>query len=178
MSGRHLVMPRGINVGRNNRVPMADLRVALTGRGCSDVVTILQSGSILVTVDDDDPQRTGGTVRSALADDFGVDVECVVRTADEVRSVHRADPLHDVADDPSRYLVTFFSAVPDAERVEALRGLDPSPEVLAVQGREAYVWTPDGVKSMRLSYRYLEQQLGVVATARNWGTVEKIVAKL
>ena len=34
------------------------------------------------------------------------------------------------------------------------------------------------VKAMTLSYAYLEKRFGVVATARNWNTIEKIVAKL
>ena len=45
-------------------------------------------------------------------------------------------------------------------------------------GAEAYVWTPDGVKAMTLSYAYLEKRFGVVATARNWNTIAKIAAKL
>ena len=30
---------------------------------------------------------------------------------------------------------------------------------------------------MTLSYAFLEERLGVVATARNWNTLKKIVAK-
>ena len=60
----------------------------------------------------------------------------------------------------------------------ALLGEDHSPEAIAIEGAEAYVWTPDGVKAMTLSYAYLEKRFGVVATARNWNTIEKIVAKL
>ncbi len=62
--------------------------------------------------------------------------------------------------------------------VEALLGEDHSPEVIAIEGVDAYVWTPDGVKAMTLSYAYLEKRFDVVATARNWNTLEKIVAKL
>ena len=39
------------------------------------------------------------------------------------------------------------------------------------------MWTPEGVKAMRLSYSYLERHFGLVATARNWNTLHKIVAK-
>ena len=38
MSGRCLVMPRRINVGTRNRVPMAELRSKLTEAGHSDPV--------------------------------------------------------------------------------------------------------------------------------------------
>ena len=54
---------------------------------------------------------------------------------------------------------------------------DHSPEVIAIEGTEAYVWTPEGAKAMTLSYAYLERRLGVVATARNWNTIKKIAAK-
>ncbi len=41
MAVRYLVMPRGINVGTYNRVPMAELRSKLADEGYSDVVTVL-----------------------------------------------------------------------------------------------------------------------------------------
>ena len=74
--------------------------------------------------------------------------------------------------------MVFLSPEPDPEVVGALLGEDHSPEAIAIEGAEAYVWTPDGVKAMTLSYAYLEKRFGVVATARNWNTIEKIVAKL
>ena len=55
---------------------------------------------------------------------------------------------------------------------------DHSPEVIAIHGTEAYVWTPYGVRAMTLSYAYLEMRFDVAATARNWNTLAKIVAKL
>ena len=74
--------------------------------------------------------------------------------------------------------MNFLSEEPDPEVAGALLEEDHSPEAIAIEGAEAYVWTPDGVKAMTLSYAYLEQRLGVVATARNWNTLERIVAKL
>ena len=87
------------------------------------------------------------------------------------------NPLQEIVSDPSRYLVNFLSKEPDPEVVGALLKEDHSPEAIAIEGSEAYVWTPDGVKAMTLSYAYLEKRFGVVATARNWNTLEKIVAK-
>ena len=178
MTGRYLVMPRGINVGGRNRVPMAELRSKLTGAGYCDVATVLQSGNVIVSTEQDDPDGVAGAVQRLLSGEFGVDVACVVRTADQVRGVLERNPLREVVTDPSRYLVTFLSQEPDPEAVEALVGEDHSPEAIAIEGAEAYVWTPDGVYGMTLSYAYLEKRFGVVATARNWNTIEKIVAKL
>ena len=177
MTERYLVMPRGINVGTRNRVPMADLRAKLAGDGYSDVATVGQSGNIVVSAGSDRPDEVAGAMQRLLRDEFDVDVPCVVRTADQVRRVLERSPLREIASDPSRYLVNFLSAEPDPELVGALLTEDHSPEAIAIEGTEAYVWTPDGVKAMTLSYAYLEKRLGVVATARNWNTMEKIVAK-
>ena len=171
-------MPRGINVGTRNRVSMAEFRSKLAGEGYGDVATVLQSGNVIVSTAEDRPDEVAGAVQRLLSDEFGVDVACVVRTADQVRGVLERNPLWEVVSDPSRYLVMFLSQEPAPEVVEALLGEDHSPEVIAIEGAEAYVWTPDGVKAMTLSYAYLEKRFGVVATARNWNTLEKIVAKL
>ena len=74
--------------------------------------------------------------------------------------------------------MNFLSRTPDPEVVSALLEEDRSPELIAIEGTEAYVWTPDGVRAMTLSYAYLEKRFGVVVTARNWNTLERIVAKL
>ena len=109
-----------------------------------------------------------------------MNVRCLARTARQVEAVLEHDPLGDVADDGSRYLVNFLSREPDAEAVLSLSLCEAShePEVVHVEGSEVYVWTPEGVKAMRLSYSYLEKHFGVIATARNWNTLKKIVAKL
>ena len=55
MTERYLVMPRGINVGARNRVPMAELRSKLAGDGYCDVATVLQSGNVIVSTEEDRP---------------------------------------------------------------------------------------------------------------------------
>jgi len=178
MSQRYLVMPRGINVGTRNRVPMAELRVKLTEAGFFDVATVLQSGNVILTSSDESPGRVEAAVERLLAAEFGVDVRCVTRSAATVRALLGDDPLAGIATDPSRHLVYFFSDEPAKAAVRGLVQGDHSPEVLDIRGTEAHVWTPEGVKAMKLSNPYLEKRLGVVATARNWNTIKKIVAKL
>ena len=127
---------------------MAELRSKLTGDGYWDVATVLQSGNVIVSTEVDRPGEVAGAIRRLLRDEFDVDVACVVRTANQVRAVLERNPLQEVVSDPSRYLVTFLSQEPDPEAVEALVGEDHSPEAIAIEGAEAYVWTPDGVKAM------------------------------
>ena len=127
MTERYLVMPRGINVGTRNRVPMAELRSKLTGDGYWDVATVLQSGNVIVSTEQDRPDEVAGAVQRLLSDEFDVDVACVVRTAKQVRGVLERNPLQEVVSDASRYLVVFLSPEPDPEAVEGAAGGGPQP---------------------------------------------------
>ena len=43
---RYVALLRGINVGRNKRIPMADLRELLTSLGYTDVKTLLRERTL------------------------------------------------------------------------------------------------------------------------------------
>ena len=173
---RWLVMPRGINVGKINRVPMAELVTQLEGAGFKDVITIGQSGNIIVTASRPE-EKVCASVRALMASAFGVDVPVMARSADEIRAILDANPLQGVATDGSKYLSIFLSTAPSQAQAAALEAEDFSPEVVRIHGRTAFVWTPDGVKGMRVSHTALEKRFRVTATARNWNTLEKIAAK-
>ena len=47
--GRRIVLLRGINLGPNRRVPMAELRELFSGAGFEDVRTYVQSGNVVLS---------------------------------------------------------------------------------------------------------------------------------
>lgn len=173
---RWLVMPRGINVGKINRVPMAELCALLEDAGFGDVLSIGQSGNIIVTASRPE-EKVCASVRALMASAFGVDVPVMARSADEIRAILDANPLQDVATDGSKYLAIFLSTAPSQAQAAALEAENFSPEVVRIHDRTAFVWARDGVKAMRVSHTALEKRFRVTATARNWNTLEKIAAK-
>ena len=127
MTERWLVMPRGINVGAGNRVPMAQLRSRLTSEGYRDVATVLQSGNVIVSAESDSRAEVVGALRRLLKDEFDVDVACLARTGHEVRGAIERDPLAGLVSNPSRYLVHFPSREAASEAMESLMQEDHSP---------------------------------------------------
>lgn len=174
---RWLVMPRGINVGARNRVPMAELRRALEAADCDDVVTLGQSGNIILSSNGDEGHVTA-LAAGVLSTQFGVDVPVLARDEAELRAVYETNPLANVATDGSKYLAIFLSQVPDTGAMATLLQEGHAPEVVAADGRTVFVWTPEGVKAMTVSHTALERRFGLTATARNWNTLEQIIAKL
>ncbi|HYM55794.1 MAG TPA: DUF1697 domain-containing protein [Solirubrobacteraceae bacterium] len=172
---RQIVLLRGINLGARNRVAMPQLRELLTSAGFGDVRTYLQSGNVVLS-SDASPQELASECERRIARGFGLDIEVVVRTGDELAEVVRRDPLGEVAVDPKRYQVSFLSAALQAEVVRDLEGLAVASERFVAIGRELYAWHPEGIARSRLSTRLAGRGLGATATARNWTTVTSLLA--
>jgi uncharacterized protein (DUF1697 family) len=167
----HVAMLRGINLGPNRRVPMADLRALLTDAGYENVRTYVQSGNVVLGSDASAP-AVARALRGLISQRFGFDVPVIVRSAEELAEVVDRNPLGDVAEDPRRYQVSFLDGELPAEVVARLRDAAVEPERLLIDGREIYAWHPDGVARSKLWNALAGKGLGgVTATARNWKTV-------
>ncbi|HET6847270.1 MAG TPA: DUF1697 domain-containing protein [Gaiellales bacterium] len=166
---------RGINLGASRRVAMADLRACLERLGYEDVETLLQSGNAVYR-GTDAAATSERRIERALLEATGLEIPVAVRTARQMAAVVRRNPLAEHASDPKRHHVVFLSEKPAASRAAALDAKAYDPELFRLHGRELYVWWPEGVHRARLTLPAIERSLGVVGTARNWNTVEKLAA--
>ncbi len=163
-----------MNLGARNRVAMPKLREALTDAGFDDVRTYVQSGNVVLS-SGMSAKRVEAACRQVLANEFGLDVDVIVRTRSELAAVVRRDPLGKVATNPKRYQVSFCATKPAAALVKELEALAVPPERFVAIGRELYAWHPEGVARSRLWNRLAGRGLGVSATARNWTTVTTLL---
>lgn len=154
---------------------MADLRAAFNDAGYEDVRTYVQSGNVVLTAATNASELEAEAQR-LIADRFGLDVPVVGRSRDELASVVALNPLKDVATNPKRYQVSFLSAELAADMVATLQAAAVGEEQLVAHGRELYAWHPEGVARSKLWNALAGKGLGTVATARNWTTVETLLA--
>jgi uncharacterized protein (DUF1697 family) len=165
---------RGVNVGAHNRIGMGPLRDALAARGFDNPRTHGQSGNLLLS------SRKGkaavlAAVEECLAEDVGKDIRVVLRTRRELAAAVDADPLADVADDPSRHFIVFLSQAPKPVEVRRVRELDVAPERVEFGKREAYLWCPHGLRDSKLGRLKLDERLAPTGTMRNLRTVTKML---
>jgi uncharacterized protein (DUF1697 family) len=172
---RQIVLLRGINLGPNRRIAMADLRALFADAGYEDITSYVQSGNIVLS-SRFRPAELERQASRLISERFGFEVSVVVRTRAELARVVEHDPLGDVADNPKRYQVCFLSDELDAATATRLRELAADSEAVAIQGREVYAWHPDGVARSKLWNTLAGKGLGVTATARNWTTVQALLA--
>jgi uncharacterized protein (DUF1697 family) len=170
---------RGINLASSRRIAMADLRALLAEKGFEGVRTHLQSGNVVLR-SDDPPDAVARAIEEAIQERSGLDVDVIVRTADELAAVVAANPLGDVARDGAKHIVAFLSAEPDAAALRALAEEDFAPEQFEARGREIYAWCPNGLQKSPLMKALTDRgRLGdrsVTATVRNWNTVTRLAA--
>lgn len=169
----HIALIRGINVGGNKMVPMAELRAALGEVGFDAVKTLLASGNVVLR----GGTRTGAALEAFLEQETakltGFNADYMVRTAKQWAALVAANPFPQHAKaDPSHYQLHVFKTKPDAAAVNAFLAAHEGPEDVKFVGREAYVYYGPAIAASKFSLRPIK----VSNTGRNWNTVLKLHA--
>lgn len=178
MAVQRIALLRGINVGGNKMVAMADLRALLTRLGFADVQSVLQSGNLVFSLRG--ASRSCAALESQLEKEvekaLGVKSDFHVRTADEWKAVIGGNPFRaEAASDPGHLLVSFFKAPLVTANVKALQAAITGPERLHADGRHLYMTFPEGIGNSKAGL-LVDKKLAARGTARNWNTVMKLSA--
>ncbi|HOX27165.1 MAG TPA: DUF1697 domain-containing protein [Candidatus Krumholzibacteria bacterium] len=166
---------RGVNVGRANRIAMADLRDVLESLGHTGVRTLLNSGNAVFQASGGRPERLAVAIEKAIEDRLGLVVPVVVVTAPELERIVAGNPLAKVADDPARYLVAFAGRPAALDGARGLLDRSWQPEALAIGEIAAYLWCANGIRDSKLAQAF-DRATRRGTTMRNWITVLKLLA--
>ncbi len=172
----HVALLRGINVGGNRRVPMADLRRVMTDLGYEGVATYINSGNVLFEAKRGDHLAMANTIEDALEGEFGFRCRVLVRSGTDVVAIAKAIPEHwgdrtqrtgDVA-----YLLDGLDPKEVAKALGPREGIDN-----VVYARGALLWS---VERKDLNRNGLQRLVGTPyyqqATVRNVNTARKLAA--
>jgi uncharacterized protein (DUF1697 family) len=167
----YVALLRGINLGAHNRIGMKDLRDLVAGLGHTDVSTYVQSGNVVFTSRARDTSKMARAIEKKIDDDLRLTVTVLVRSSAELAQLVERNPFLKRGADASKLHVTFLVEAPAAARVKALADADAGREEFDVRGRDVYLHMPDGYGRGKLTNAFIEKQLGVAGTTRNWKTV-------
>ena len=186
----HVALLRGINVGGNNKVPMAELREVVASLGHTGVSTYIQSGNVLFTArpgagagaSAEDASALAAGLEQAIERAFGLRLRVVVLSRAELAQVISENP-YQAEPNPKYVHAMFFPAEPGPEVRESVAAAERQAaekggrDEATVVGRTLFLHTPDGYGRSELAAR-LARARGPVATgtARNWATVTKLLA--
>jgi uncharacterized protein (DUF1697 family) len=169
-------MLRGVNVGAHNRVKMDALRALYEALKLRDPRTYVQSGNVIFETKEQDLARLSKRIEKAIEQTFGFRADVILRTAPELRDVVARNPFADRPDiQPGKLLVTFLARDPGVEAAQKVLQIKTEPEELRIDGRELYIYFPNGQGRTKMSWAAVERALQTPCTGRNWNSVTKML---
>lgn len=175
---KYAALLRGINVGGNKKVPMAELRTVLAGLGHTDAQTYLQSGNAVFTTSAKKTAQTlARELETAIEAHFGFRVPCLVVDGAYLHAVAEACPFPAAELEGKQLHATFCSEQPAESRFASIDGPEYLPEEYRVGDRVIYLYAPNGLGRSKLAEALAKPAVvkGLDVTTRNWNTVAKLV---
>jgi uncharacterized protein (DUF1697 family) len=167
---------RGINVGGNRVLKMADVKAAFEAVGMREVKSILASGNIVFDSGLKDVKRMERTIEKQLEAKFQHDIGVFVRPMVEIEALVKADPFKGRTVTPqTRLYVMFLSEPPETRPKLPFKGPIGDLEILRISDGEvcAIMTVSDTVKTPD-AMSFVAKTFGPKVTTRNWNTVLKV----
>lgn len=172
---KYIALLRGINIGRKNRIKMANLKIIFESMGFKDVKTYLQSGNVIFKHDRINVGEIESNIEGKINQTFGFNIDVIIRTEDEFESMISSNPfIKDPDIEFDKLHVTFLKELPDKENILNLNLNIGENEKLEIKGKEIYLYLPNGYARTKLTNNTFEKKLKTIATTRNWKTVNKL----
>ncbi len=169
-------MLRAVNVGGHHKIGMDALRALYEFLKFRDPQTYVQSGNVVFRTGERDLILLTRRIQSGIVKSFGFTPDVILRTSSELRDVIARNPFAKRRGiEPGKLLVTFLASVPGAETRERVLKLKTDPEELRLDGRELYIYFPNGMAHPKFSWAAIEKVLKTPGTGRNWNSVTKLL---
>ena len=172
---RFVVLLRGVNVGKGNKVPMAGLRAALEDLGHTRVQTLLNSGNAVFSSSRRSARQLASTIGQVVEERFGVVTPVIVKSASELELIVENNPFPPAEAEHSRFVVAFAADAATLQDLQGLAALLQPGERFAIGPQAAYLHCAGGILDSKAGVAILGRG-GRAITTRNWATVLKLLA--
>lgn len=167
-----VVLIRGINVG-GRVLPMKRLVELMEKAGCSNVRTYIQSGNAVCTSKLANAAILGNKIAKAILASEGYEPKVMVLSLADLTAAAKANPYPTTV--PKALHLFFLTAPPADKSLAALLPHKVATEQYTLVGNTFYFFSPGGFGPSKLAAKF-EKLAKVDATARNWNTVEALLA--
>ena len=172
-----IALLRAVNLPGHNKISMSALCELVTELGFENARTLLQSGNLIFESKKGTGVQLERTLEAAAKKQLGLEIDFIVRSAKEWKTVIAGNPfLAEARRDPGHLVALCLKAPTDSKHINALQQAITGREQVRGKGRDLYVYYPDGIGRSRLTNAVFEKRLGVCGTGRNWNTVLKLGA--
>lgn len=172
---RYVALLRGINVGGNKKIKMADLRGMFEDLGLTNVTTLLASGNVVFESSQSDTQKIELALEKSIVDTFGFEVDVIVKTSSEIQELVQTNPFRNVDQTKDmRLYVTFLQGKGKGNLKTGYQTPEKDIEIVFLDRLYACCVVDLSKKGTLDMMKMLEDEYGKGITTRNWKTVKKI----
>jgi uncharacterized protein (DUF1697 family) len=164
-----------MNVVGNNILPMASLVRHLEAMKLKNVKTYIQSGNVVFDTTSKNLTSLTKSIVARIADEHGFAPRLLLISPGALQQAIDSNPFpHATADHKSLHFF-FLEKPPTNPNIKAIESAKAETESYVLTDLVFYLHAPDGIGRSKLAST-AEKHLGVAATARNFRTVEKLMA--
>lgn len=175
----YVALLRAVNLAGKNTISMSDLRAVATKLKLGEPRTLLASGNLLFESGAKSSAVLEKQLETALARELELVTPVVVRSAAEWRAAIADNPFSaEARKAPGQLLLMPLKGAPVKGGLTTLTQAIVGRERVKAVGSCLYLVYPDGVGRSKLTSALIEKKIGVAGTARNWNTVQKVLAEL
>jgi len=169
----YIALLRGINVGGQKKIKMAELRSVLENMGLKNVQTYIQSGNIVFGHNDTDKKALEIRVHDKIEKHFGFDVPVLILEPKDVDRILNESPFEDDGDNKLYYVL--LKNAPNEGLKVAFNNLKFDQEDFHITDTCVYLFCRNGYGNAKLNNNLIERKLNVEATTRNHKTMLKLL---
>ncbi len=172
----YITILRGINVSGHKMIKMEALRKMFEALNFKNVKTYIQSGNVVFQSKETNSDKLEKKIAKKIQEEFGFEVPVMVKELYEIKTVLKNNPfINKRKEDITKLHVTFLSGEPEMEAIDKIKEEQYIPDEFILAGKNIYLFCLNGYGNTKLNNNFFENKLKVVATTRNWKTVNELV---
>jgi len=172
---KYVALIRGINVGGNSMIKMADLKKAFEKSGFTNVITYINSGNVIFESDEKNIGKITSKLEADLSQTFYFDVHLVINSMDQLEKVvaNVPDLWNKISD--LRYYIAFIKEPLTPSQV--IPEIEPKVDVDSVDIGPGVVYLSTKLSGLMKSgfTKLIAKKIYKNITMRNFTTVRKIL---
>jgi uncharacterized protein (DUF1697 family) len=171
---KYVALLRGINVGGNNRVEMKKLKIVFELIGVGQVLTYINSGNVLFSVDENDLDKLTSIIEKTISEEFGFKIPTILRSEKNIQALVQSIPKQWTNDENQKTDVLFLWKDFDTKKsLDLINAKNEIDHLAYLPG--AIVWNVDRKYYSKSGMnKFIGTKLYKNMTARNVNTVRKL----
>ena len=173
---RYISLLRGINITGHSLIKMTALVELYSYLGFQNIETYLQSGNVLFDSSLADTKKIADTIEMEIKKKLGLNISVLIKTGSDLKKIIKNNPyLKKNSAVTEKFYVTLLFKKPKKELLDAINNITSGNDEYYINGDIIYLNCPYGYGRTKLNNNIFEKKLKVIATTRNWNTINKLL---